>query len=545
MATLVPKLTSTPSNPPTYNVGMAETFSWVPIEGAGRPLYARAGYITNLSDLSINLSAAEMNISALSIKDGNSSRVADVEDIGNGLNALRVINQNLEPDTDIISLADVTGNKVTVVPSTSSLNVNVTNQITATIDTTTAAVPVTFGGSSQLDAFGRLRTSNPLTLFDSAHRYQDNNLWATLTAAGGTPLFNPNQGLIDMSVNSLSGSSVIRETRKVFAYQSGKSLLTMNTLVMAPSATNVRQRVGYFGQDNGFYLQLNDGDISFVRRTIVDGTPATETIVNRSSWNADKLDGTGPSGVILDITKSQILWMDFEWLGSGAVRAGFVFDGTLVICHKFQHANIVPSTYISTASLPLRYEITNTGATTGSRTLKQICSTVISEGGYELRGLQQAVSTPINAPRTFDLANVFYPTISLRLKTSPNRLDAIIIPTAVSLLGIGNGINYNWQIRTAGITSGGTWVSAGVDSSIEYNRTGTGFTGGRILASGFISASNQGSQNLDIIKNALFRFQLERDGLVGIPTEFNLTVATDIVNGSGVFASVDWEEVSR
>ena len=114
MATLTPRFTPTPNLPPDYNVGMAETFSWIPIQGAGRPLYARANYITNFEDFTISLSAAELNITSIEIKDGNSNRLADVEDAGNGLNALRVLTQDLEPQHDTVSLADIEGNNVTV-----------------------------------------------------------------------------------------------------------------------------------------------------------------------------------------------------------------------------------------------------------------------------------------------------------------------------------------------------------------------------------------------------------------------------------------------
>lgn len=532
MATLSPKLTATPSAPPTYNVGIAETFSWVPIEGAGRPLFARAGYITNFDDFAVSISAAELNISSITLKDGNSNRVVDVEDVG-GVNALRVATQNLSSTTDTVSLGDKLGSNVTVTPATSSLNVNVTN-----------FVPISFPATN-IDAFGRLRTSSPLTLFDSSHRYNDNNLWSSLTAVGGSTSFNQNQGLIDMTVSNLSGSSVVRETTKVFSYQSGKSLQVMNTFVMAPSATNLRQRVGYFGQDNGIYIQLDDGTLSFVERSLVNGSPSSETIVPLSAWNGDKLDGNGPSGLTLDITKAQIFWMDIEWLGVGTVRCGLVINGQFVVCHSFHHANLIASTYITTASLPLRYEITNKGATSGSRTLKQVCSTVISEGGYELRGLQQAVSIPITTPRTFAATNTYYPIISIKLKTTPDRLDAIVILTALSILGTGNGINYNWQVRASGVTSGGSWVSAGGNSAVEYNITGTSFTGGRILASGFLNSSNQGSPNLDVLKEALFKFQLERNNLTKTPFEITLVAATDTTNGSGIFSSMDWEEISR
>jgi hypothetical protein len=277
----------------------------------------------------------------------------------------------------------------------------------------------------------------------------------------------------------------------------------------------------------------------------VNSSPSSETIVPQTSWNGDKLDGTGPSGFKLDVTKAQIQWMDIEWLGVGTVRTGFVINGQFILCHSFHHANLIASTYITTASLPLRYEITNKGATDGSRTMKQICSTVISEGGYEMRGLQQAVSIPITTPRTFAVAGTFYPIITIRLKATPDRLDAIVILTALSVLGQGNGINYNWQVRASGVTTGGSWVDAGVDSAVQYNLTGTSYAGGRILASGFLNSSNQGSPNLDILKEALFKFQLERNNLTKTPFELTLVAATDTSNGSGMFASMDWEEISR
>jgi hypothetical protein len=235
--------------------------------------------------------------------------------------------------------------------------------------------------------------------------------------------------------------------------------------------------------------------------------------------------------------------MDLEWLGVGTVRIGFVINGNFYVCHKFHHANIIASTYITSASLPLRYEITNTSATSGASTLKQICSTVLSEGGYELVGLQQAIGVPINSPRTLGTAGTFYPIVSLRLKTA--RLDGIVILTALSAMPITTG-NYNWQVVATGTTTGGTWTSAGTNSCVEYNITGTSFstTGGRILASGFFNATNQGAGQVDILKEALFKFQLERNGLTSTPYELTLIIASDSASDT-VVASLDWEEISR
>lgn len=394
------------------------------------------------------------------------------------------------------------------------------------------------------DAFGRLRTSSPLTLFDSSHRYRDNGQWATSSGTGGTTVFSSGEGLVNLNVTTASGSQIIRETKKVCSYQPGKSLQIMSTFVMNPGKTNLRQRVGYFGSANGIYVEVSGTSApSFVERNSISGSVA-ETRVPQSEWNIDKLDGNGPSGFTLDMTKAQIHWIDVEWLGLGTVRTGFVLNGQLVHCHSFHHANLITSTYMTTASLPLRYEITNLGTTASSSTLKQVCSTVLSEGGYELRGAQSTVGIPVNTPYDLTTAPTFYPVISLRLKSA--FLDAVVILTALSIMGITNNASYNWKVVVGGTTTGGSWVSGGDDSAVEYNITGTSFsdTGARALASGFTNGSNQGSAVVDILKEALFKFQLERNSFTSTPYELTLVVASED-NGADVLATMDWEEVSR
>ena len=392
-----------------------------------------------------------------------------------------------------------------------------------------------------VDAFGRARVSMPMTLFDSSHRFKDNGLWSTANTSGGTYAHSVNEGLINMNVNTSSGAEVVRETTKVFSYQPGKSLLNLNTFVMAPAKTNLRQRVGYFGAQNGIYLELNGSSLAFVERSYVTGA-ITENRVTQANWNLDKLDGTGPSLMTLDITKAQIMWTDIEWLGLGTVRVGFVIDGRLIHCHSFHHANIITSTYITTASLPARYEITNTGVTSGSSTLKQICTSVMSEGGYELRGQQNGVGTLITAPKNLTTKGTYYPVVSIRLKATA--LDAIVIPSALSFLGTGNGINYNWKLVIGAAITTGAWADGGADSAVEYTILGTAMSGGRTLASGFINSSNQGSPAFQGLKESLFQFQLERNSLTSTPTTLTLAVTSDTDN-QNCFGSIDWEEVTR
>ena len=403
-------------------------------------------------------------------------------------------------------------------------------------------VQITAAGSTASDAFGRLRVSPPLTLFDSSHRYNDNGLWATATGVGSSATFSSGEGLMNLTVDTTSGAYVTRETNKVCSYQPGKSLQIMSTFVMASGQTNLRQRVGYFGAANGIYLEVSGtATPAFVERNSVSGS-VTERRIYQENWNIDKLDGTGRTGITLDLTKAQILWFDIEWLGLGTVRAGFVINGNFVHCHSFHHANLITSTYMTTASLPLRYELENLGTTASNSTLKQVCSTVISEGGYELRGTQLTVGIPVASPYDLTNASTFYPVISIRLKST--RLDAIVILTALSVMGITNNASYNWKIVEGGTTSGGSWGTLATTSSVEYNISGTSISGGREVAGGYANGSNQGATVVDIPREALFKFQLERNSLTSTPYELTLVCASEDA-GADVLASLDFEEISR
>lgn len=397
--------------------------------------------------------------------------------------------------------------------------------------------------NAKLDAFGRMRVSQPLTIFDSSHRFTDNDLFSSNLTTNGTATFNANEGLVDMEVTDENGSSVERETYSVFGYQPGKSLLILNTFVMNEAKTGLRQRVGYYSEENGLYLELDDSDLGFVRRSFNTGS-VVNTKVSQADWNVDKLDGTGPSKLVLNISKAQIMWTDIEWLGTGSVRMGFVINGQFIVCHIFHHANFIESTYMSTASLPIRLEITNTSATSGASKLKHICNSIQSEGGYELRGTQQGIGTSITSPRSLTIAGTYYPVVALRLKNTGQRLDAIAVISAASFLGLTNNVNYNWRITQRADVTGGSWVSAGANSSVEYNLTGTAVSGGRILAEGYTAATNQSSAATELLKEALFRFQLERDPFP--PTAFNMVLEVGASSGSATcHGSLDWEEITR
>jgi len=404
--------------------------------------------------------------------------------------------------------------------------------------------PVSGGaaGGTAVDAFGRMRTSEPTTLFDSFHRYSDNGKFATLTANGGTSVFDAGQSTINMNVTGTLDSEVIRESNRVFAYQPGKSLLIMNSFRFAPLTPGLRQRVGYFGLQNGFYLELADDGLHLVAR---DGTSTpigqegTNTRFVQTEWNIDPMDGSGPSGVALDLTKVQLMWMDIEWLGVGSVRFGFVIDGKFVHCHSFHHANLISQVYMGTACLPIRYEIKNT--LSGSpASLFQVCSTVISEGGYEIRGDKRTTATPLAGRSVTNVSPL--PLISLRLRTSPVRLDAISILRTVTLVSNAAGAYEVKLVKGATLTGTPSWSAVG--DNIEVDIAATGYTGGTSLVSNLVAFTNQNNAAFNLGSTDNFALQFERDGLTDTPTIYTISALSDKTNGIALAASVNWEDIT-
>jgi hypothetical protein len=251
---------------------------------------------------------------------------------------------------------------------------------------------VYFGGNT-VDAFGRVRVSNPLTIFDSKNIMSQNNLFDASTANGGSVTYTANKSTVNLNVTEAAGSKTIRQSKRVMSYQPGKSLLIFNTFVMNAQTTNLKQKVGLFDGNNGIFFQDTGTGYQIVRRTYTSGA-AVDTEINQSDWNGDKLNGTGLSGFTLNAATSNILFIDIEWLGVGSVRVGFVINGQLITAHTFNNANSLTTVYMQTANLPIRYEIERVGTLVASTyTLQQICSSCISEGGYQPEGLQQMIGT--------------------------------------------------------------------------------------------------------------------------------------------------------
>jgi hypothetical protein len=386
-----------------------------------------------------------------------------------------------------------------------------------------SSVPITFPPTA-LDAFGRQRVSQPYTLFDSQNRYAADNQFDVATTGTGTTTFLPNEAAVKMEVTGAGVGSVIRQSYRSFPYQPGKGLLVLATFVMDSSQSlNLTQRVGYYNDQNGVFFQRVDGTYSFVLRSYVTGSVSNARTVDQSSWNGDKLDGTGASGYTLDPSKAQILWMDFEWLGVGSVRCGFIINGEYIVCHTFNNANEITNVYMTTAILPVRYEIsTVTSAVAAS--MKSICCSVISEGGFEQTSIDHV------ARRTTVLGTIgttFLPLVSIRLASG--RTGAVVLPNRVQVLPT-TSQNYEVALIKNPTLTGASWSAVPTDSNVEFDVAATATTGGSIVQTDYVTASGSAGVSNTSLPSA-YNFDLQLGASIAGTSDI-YTVAIRTVSGA-------------
>ncbi len=359
---------------------------------------------------------------------------------------------------------------------------NILGQLVASMET----IPVSIGGTN-VDAFGRLRVSQPYTLFDSQNRYAADNQFDVATTGTGTTTFLSDEAAVKMEVTAGGVGSVKRQSYRSFPYQPGKGLLVLMTFVMdGNQSLNLTQRAGYYNDSNGVFFQRVDGTYAFVLRSSVTGSPSDARTVTQANWNGDKLDGTGASGLTLDPSKAQILWMDFEWLGVGSVRCGFIINGEYIVCHTFNNANEITNVYMTTAILPVRYEI-STATSAVAASMKAICCSVVSEGGFEQTSIDHV------ARRTTILGTIgttFLPVVSIRLASG--RTGAVVLPNRVQVLPT-TSQNYEVALVKNPTLTAATWAATvPSDSNVDYDVAATAMTGGTIVQTDYVTASGSG-----------------------------------------------------
>jgi len=392
-------------------------------------------------------------------------------------------------------------------------------------------------GSNAYDAFGRLRVSEPFTIFDSTNVMSKNDLFDEDLTNNGTVTYTSNKSTVNLNVTTASGDKVIRQSKRVMSYQPGKSLFIFNTFVMQTPEANLKQKVGSFDANNGIFFMADGTTLKIVRRTYTSGSPA-DTEKSQSEWNGDKLDGTGASGYDLNVDKATILFTDYEWLGMGSVRVGFVIDGKFITAHTFYNANDLDTVYMQTANLPIRYEIETTGTISGTATLQQVCSSCMIEGGYSPQGVIQSIGTASLAGVTLTTAGTFYNLGTIKIKSG--RPYALIIPQGFIASAVANS-DFEVQLRQ-NATPSTAFSYTSYSDNIEYDLDGTKtITGGTIINRTYLSGKGVSIENFGDGFN--FEYQLGQT-IAGASDTLTLC-AKGASNNDGVIGSIKWYDTTN
>lgn len=347
-----------------------------------------------------------------------------------------------------------------------------------------------FGTTPERDIAGRLRVGSPQTIFDATFRYNKlPTLFVESLTGSSTSTQNALTSSVNMTVTTASGDNVIRQTRRKFKYNPGKSQQILMTGNFGIARANVRKRLGLFDENNGVFFEQNGTTNRVVLRSNTSGSPVNTTI-DQSDWNIDKFDGMGPSGVSVDFSKQHLFCIDFLWLGSGVLRFGLYLNDRFYFCHKIINTNVISTPFMQTATLPVRYEIENLNTSAGSTTLTQTCVSVNSEGGYSPVGFIRSVDNGITSRV---VSNTDYlPLISIRIKSgflnaTVKLLKAVIFAETLD--------DINFQIMLNPTLTGASFVSG--SDIIEYDVSATSFTGGTKIDSGYVRGAQFSPSTFD------------------------------------------------
>lgn len=401
--------------------------------------------------------------------------------------------------------------------------------------------------SGLTDAFGRLRISNSNIVFDSRQIFDDDDLannvenypqfWDNQQLSGGgtSTTFDVNTASTTIAVGATTAGVRVRQSKRRMNYQAGKSQRLLLTGVMGVGAEGITQRYGMFDANNGLFFEVKDGEVAIVMRTNVTGSPVDDR-VPQSEWNIDHMFGKDESRVTLDLDKTQIFYIDFEWLGVGSVRFGFIIDGVIYYVHQMDHANVLTNVYMSTPNLPIRAEIRNDG-TGPAYSMKLICVAVDSEGGVNPNGISRTynngatvVALPLNTTK--------YAVLGVRLRASHLGLQVDFNSLSVLVTTANDTALWELQLNPT-IAAPGAFVYADIPSSGMQGAVGTSASvvtaNGTIILSGYAKTGDT---------LAIPPYIAEKLGatIAGVADEL-VVVCRPIVDTTSVLCALNWREL--
>jgi hypothetical protein len=319
-------------------------------------------------------------------------------------------------------------------------------------------------------------------------------------------------------------------------------MLCLTTGVFGAATTGVTRRMGLYDTNDGVFFEQAGSELAFVVRNA-----GTDVRIPQSTWNVDKMNGQGLSGHTFNPAQTFIFGIALEWLGVGTVNYGFFINGVFQLCHQQHHAQTTGNTavYMTTASLPVRGEIVATAALGATASMKMICASVISEGGFsDTQGPQFSAHNGVTA---ITVSNTARPVLSVRAKaTGPNsvanrgqiKIKSIFITTT-------QPIRYDLIINPALTKTAGSPTFNAVNTTYSLAEScvdADGFSGGIVIDSGYIAAS--GVQARGSAEVGLFRdFPLVYTDLGNVQDILSIVCIRTGSQDAAVLAAVDWQEL--
>jgi len=380
----------------------------------------------------------------------------------------------------------------------------------------------------------RLRVSNITTNFFSTFQYDKSpSAWDEAVVGTGVGEWDPDGRHVHLGVFE-TGDEVIRQTRNVMRYTPSRGTQISIALNFKGHVPGLRKRAGIFDENNGVFFESDGTELWAVIRSSVSGTPV-ERRVRQSDWNRDKLNGVGSSKATLDLSKVQMIVLDYEWYGAGQVNVGFVIENYYIVVHEFYHGNMFDSTWSATPFLPIRLELTNVSAGSGTWYMEQYSASQVEEGEAMDQGISRNVITPLEG-KTLSVADTWYPVISIRIQS--DKLNSVVIPTYFAIATSDNTLLHYRLTRNATLT-GAVWTPHSIaDSVVEYDTSATGVSGGTAINSGFVpGGTNPGAMEL----NGHATYQLGRTNMGTASDIWTLQVASSVGNKTA-HGTINWVE---
>ena len=412
-----------------------------------------------------------------------------------------------------------------------------TNDLTHAMAYNSLGEPVIRSGLSGIGTTSKNRlqvSQQEIVLFSSALYSTDPEVWDRAVYNNATVTYDQVQGGTVLTATSDINSEAIVQSNRVMPYVPGRGVEVAFAVQYSDSRLGVLRRVGVFDELNGMYFEQDEtGEYYVVIRSNVTGA-VVNTRVAREDWNGVKFDGTEPNGITADPDAIQMFVIEYDWYGAGQVRFNYIINGYKYTVHTFNHANQITTTYMRTPNLPVRFEIKNITGAIGPFELRKWGVSVIQEGdGGKNLGRPADITNAIGGTN-LGTGGTYRPVVAIRLKST--RLAGVVLPNAYQAVTTSNALLHH-RITSDAIITGGTWVSFGDESFIEYNITATAVSGGTVLTAGFTPPGDNGKNELD--PRGLW--QMTRNAM-GTASQVLCLEATSAGNNVIALGNISWIE---